>query len=116
MIGLNEELAAREVSGNPVKIGLVGAGQMGVDVVAQVKMMKGIDVVICADIDQERARNAYKVAQVQDEVVKAETPAEADAAVNSGKKVYTADWRQPVSLKLAPEQPCDRHVMVGIFR
>ena len=45
MIGLNEELAAREATGHPVKIGLIGAGQMGVDVVAQVKMMQGIDVV-----------------------------------------------------------------------
>jgi predicted homoserine dehydrogenase-like protein len=39
---LNEELAAREAAGRPVKIGLIGAGQMGVDVVAQVRMMKGI--------------------------------------------------------------------------
>ena len=38
MIGLNEELAARHAQGKPVKIGLIGAGQMGVDVVAQVKM------------------------------------------------------------------------------
>ena len=44
MIGLHLELEEREAQGNPVRIGLVGAGQMGTDVVAQVTMMKGIDV------------------------------------------------------------------------
>ena len=59
MIGMNEELAARHAAGNPVRIGLIGAGQMGVDIVAQVAMMKGIDIVVVADIDKARAKAAY---------------------------------------------------------
>ncbi len=93
MIGLNEELAARQAQGKPVKIGLIGAGQMGVDVVAQVKMMKGIDVIVIADINLERAKNAYKIGQVKGKVVEATTVLEADLAVSSVERVFTNDYR-----------------------
>lgn len=49
MIGLNEELKQREAQEKPVQIGLIGTGQMGTDIVAEVSMMKGIDVVITAN-------------------------------------------------------------------
>lgn len=81
MIGLNEELAAREAAGRPVRIGMIGAGQMGVDVVAEVNMMKGIDVIVVADIDKKRAREAYRIGMMQGEVVEAGSAEEADAAV-----------------------------------
>ena len=42
MIGLNAELKAREDAGRPVRIGLVGAGQMGTDVVAETSVMPGV--------------------------------------------------------------------------
>ena len=56
MIGLNEELKLREAQGKPVRIGLIGTGQMGTDIVAEVSMMKGMDVVITADANLERAK------------------------------------------------------------
>ncbi|HQI27577.1 MAG TPA: hypothetical protein PLT20_05780, partial [Sedimentisphaerales bacterium] len=71
MIGLNEELAARAAAGRPVRIGMIGAGQMGVDVVAQVGMMKGIDVVAVADIDTQRAKEAFRIGMLEGEVVEA---------------------------------------------
>jgi predicted homoserine dehydrogenase-like protein len=93
MIGLNEELAAREVAGRPVRIGLIGAGQMGTDVVAEVRMMKGVDVVIAADSDLPRARDAYKIGKLEGELVEAKTPREADKIVASGRRVITDDYR-----------------------
>ncbi len=93
MIGLNTELQQREASGAPVRIGLVGAGQMGTDVVATVQEMQGVRVVVTADIDLERAREAYRIGQVEGEVVTAETAAEADAAVAAGKLVAVPDYR-----------------------
>ncbi len=92
MIGLNEELAARQAAGKPVRIGMIGAGQMGIDVVAQVKMMKGIDVAVIADIDIRRAREAYKIAMLEGEVVEARTVAEADRAVKKRQRVFTSDY------------------------
>ncbi len=99
MIGLNKELADRYNRGKPVRIGLIGAGQMGVDVVAQVTQMKGIDVVITADIDLERAKNAYNIAGAKGEVVQADTASEADTLVAAGKKVYTSDYRVVTGMK-----------------
>jgi len=93
MIGLNAELAAREAEGRPVRIGLIGAGQMGTDVVAETTMMKGIDVVATADIDATRARDAYAIGGVEGDVAVAEGPADADASVRAGKRVCATDYR-----------------------
>lgn len=93
MIGLNDDLRVRAAEGRPVRIGLVGAGQMGTDVVAETQRMQGIEVVVTADVDPARARDAYAVAQVAAEVVNVTTAAEADAAVAAGKRAATTDYR-----------------------
>jgi predicted homoserine dehydrogenase-like protein len=93
VIGLNTELEAREATGSPVRVGLIGAGQMGTDVVATTRQMKGVRVVVTADIDLERARDAYRIGQIEGEVVVAKTAAEADAAVEAGKYVAVSDYR-----------------------
>ena len=93
MIGLNAELQERHERNNPVRIGLIGAGQMGIDVVAQVTMMKGIDVVVIADIDRARAQEAFEIAGLEGEVVGTRSAMEADAAVAAGKRVCTDDFR-----------------------
>jgi len=99
MIGLNYELEQREASGNPVRVGLVGAGQMGTDVVATSKMMKGLRVVVTADLDLERAIAAYKIAQIEGEVVVAENAKQADEAVANGKLVAVRDYHIVTSMK-----------------
>jgi predicted homoserine dehydrogenase-like protein len=86
-------LAAREKAGNPVRIGLIGAGQMGTDVVAETTMMKGIEVVAVADIDPGRAKKAYDIGGVEGMVADVETPEEADASVREGRRVAASDFR-----------------------
>ncbi len=93
MIGLHEELEQREASGRPVRVGLIGAGQMGTDVVATTSVMQGVRVVVSADLDLDRARDSYRIGQVEGEVVVAESAAEADAAVEAGKLVAVRDFR-----------------------
>ena len=99
MIGLNEELAARQAAGQPVRIGMIGAGQMGVDVVAQVGMMKGIDVVAVADIDAKRAKDAYRIGMLKGEAVEVGSATEADKAVAAGRRVFTRDYRVVTDMK-----------------
>ena len=99
MIGLNDELAERAASGDPVRIGLIGAGQMGTDVVAETRMMKGIEVVVTADIDFERAREAFEIGQVEEEVVSVSSAAEADAAIAAGKRAAARDYRIITDMK-----------------
>ena len=93
MIGLNYELQERARRGEPVRIGLVGAGQMGVDVIAETTMMQGVEVVAAADIQPARACDGYKTARVTRNVVEARTPDDADRAVAAGNRVYSGDWR-----------------------
>jgi predicted homoserine dehydrogenase-like protein len=99
MIGLNEELAERAAQGNPVRVGLIGAGQMGTDVVAQTKMMQGVQVVATADIDLERAVKAYQIGQIEGEVVVADTSQAADTAFTSGKRVAARDYHVITDMK-----------------
>ena len=99
MIGLNDELKALQAQGKKVRIGMIGAGQMGTDVVAEVKMMPGVDVVITADVDLERAKSAYAIGKTNGEVVVAETAAEADAAIAAGKYVAVKDYQTLVDVK-----------------
>jgi len=46
---LAEALAQRHREGRPVRVGLIGAGQMGTDIIVQTALMQGIDVVAAAD-------------------------------------------------------------------
>jgi predicted homoserine dehydrogenase-like protein len=61
-----ERLLERQRStGRPVRVGLVGAGQMGRGFVAQVRRIAGMEVVAVADIDLQRATGALKSAGVE---------------------------------------------------
>ncbi len=93
MIGLNEELKLRESQGNPIRIGLIGTGQMGTDIVAEISMMKGMNIVITADANLQRAKDAYAIAQIKGEVVVVDNANDADAAIAAGKYVAVNDYR-----------------------
>lgn len=99
MIGLNQELLQRHKEGKPVRIGMIGAGQMGIDVVAEVTMMKGIDVVAVADIDISRAESAYEIAGVEGDPVKTSSASEADKLVANGRRVFTQDYSVITGMK-----------------
>jgi len=61
-----ERLLDRQSStGRPVRVGLVGAGQMGRGFVAQVRKMAGVEVVAVADLDLQRATGALKAAGIE---------------------------------------------------
>ena len=66
---------------------------MGTDIVAETSMMKGLDVRIIADVNLDRAKEAFKIARMQGEVVVAETAEAADKALAAGKLVAVNDYR-----------------------
>lgn len=92
MIGLNEELKQLDAQGGSVRVGVIGAGQMGTDIVAEVSMMQGIDVTVVASRNIERAKNAYTIGRTKGEVVVADSPAEVDKAISAGKYVAVTDF------------------------
>jgi len=99
VIGINSELAERQKAGKPVKVGLIGAGQMGVDVVAQVTRMKGIEVVAVADIEIERAKTAHEIAGTKCQMEQAHSAEQADQLVADGMYVYASDYRIITGMK-----------------
>jgi predicted homoserine dehydrogenase-like protein len=61
-------LDRQSTTGRPVRVGLVGAGQMGRGFVSQVRKIAGMEVVAVADIDVQRATGALKAAGIENVV------------------------------------------------
>jgi predicted homoserine dehydrogenase-like protein len=59
---LAEALERRHREGRPVRVGLIGAGQMGTDIVVQTSLMRGIEVVAAADAIPENVFAACAIA------------------------------------------------------
>ncbi|TPW00877.1 MAG: homoserine dehydrogenase [Alphaproteobacteria bacterium] len=60
--GLAADLAAREASGHPVRVGIIGCGEMGTDLVTQIARMKGLRVAAIADRSGRNAQEAIRIA------------------------------------------------------
>ncbi len=56
------KLQEREDQGNPIKVSIVGAGQMGTALTAQITNMKGMEPAILANRTVEKAKKAYEEA------------------------------------------------------
>lgn len=92
MTGIHQDLARRAEERRPIRFAVVGAGQMGTDIVSQVHCMRGIEVTAIADLDLARAAMAYEIAGVPAErVVVTHSAAAANDAVRAGKFVVTED-------------------------
>jgi predicted homoserine dehydrogenase-like protein len=57
-----EALERRRREGRPVRVGLIGAGQMGTDIIVQTALMTGIEVVAAADAVPENVVKACTIA------------------------------------------------------
>lgn len=99
MLGINRKLEELESSGTMIKVGLVGAGQMGRGMISQIEGMAGMRVVITADIQLTNVTSAYVKSGVPDEqVVETNNAQQAEAAVKEGKVVATTDAQLVTSL------------------
>ncbi len=88
-----------EKQGNAIRVGLIGAGQMGRGLISQVGKIAGMEVVITADIVPEVAELAYRKAGASpSSILKTEDPEKADRWISSRGKVVTRDARMVVHL------------------
>src|SRR3954451_25038500 len=62
LTGLAKDLAARAKSGKPIRIGLVGSGEMGTDIVARVAHMPGIEIGAISELNIPNAVKAVEIA------------------------------------------------------
>jgi len=68
-LSLAEALEQRQKTGKPVRVGLIGAGQMGTDIVVQVAQMQGIEIAAVADIAPDRVSQAAALAGQEVDIV-----------------------------------------------
>jgi predicted homoserine dehydrogenase-like protein len=59
-VSLRSRLETLERAGTPIRIGLVGAGQMGRGFIAQVAGIPGMETVAVADVDPQRGLDAFR--------------------------------------------------------
>ncbi len=94
-MNLLAELEKRRQSKSPIRVGLVGVGQMGAGFIAQIGQMHGMDVIAAADIDLQRAFTAfYNSGLSEDEIVTLPAdaaPLEANQAIAEGKRIITSN-------------------------
>ncbi|MGE5599636.1 MAG: hypothetical protein ACM3XS_09675, partial [Bacteroidota bacterium] len=92
MYGINRDLAKREAAGKPINVGLVGAGNMGTDIISQIGRMKGTRTAAVADIRLDYAYRGYELAgYARADVTEANTAGEADDLSRRGKPVVAGD-------------------------
>lgn len=102
MYEIDKKLEQLEAEGNPIHVSLIGAGQMGKDIVSQISTMKGMTCDIVVDISEEIAMDAFRQAHYKGEVIFAATLEEAENAIADGKKVIATDYE--IAVKAAPIQ------------
>jgi predicted homoserine dehydrogenase-like protein len=90
---LRQELEKRAAAGNPIRVGVSGAGWIGSGFVAQVAQMRGITVPVLADQDTGAAFRAFVATGVEPgDIVEVDAPGRASDALWAGKRVITGDY------------------------
>jgi predicted homoserine dehydrogenase-like protein len=91
--GLSADLARRlDETGRPIRVGLIGSGEMGTDIVTQCQQMTGITVAAIAEINIDSAKKALRIAgQPEDQHRVAENAVAFASVLESGKVAITQD-------------------------
>ena len=91
LMGYTRKLLEREGRiGRPVRVGLVGAGQMGSGFIAQIARQKGVDITAVADVAVDRAITALHNAGI-DDVVQDNDITVLSQAIEAGHHVVVND-------------------------
>lgn len=93
MLNMNRKLLKWEAEGKEIKVGIVGAGQMGRGMVVEMVKMHGIKPAALSDIVIQNAISAFKMAGVaEDDIAEAKTLEEANRLSEAGRYVVTEDY------------------------
>jgi predicted homoserine dehydrogenase-like protein len=92
LTGLAHDLARRADEGRPVRIGVIGSGEMGTDLVTQCMLMKGISLVAMSTRRPYTARNAVRIAYGnEDRGQEADSASAVTTAIESGRLAITSN-------------------------
>lgn len=95
MMNIAAALEQRQRENRPIRVGLVGVGQMGAGFIAQTSLMHGMDVVAASDIEIQRAVAAFRAIGIGEDAI-AILPDNAplhyaSEAIAAGKRVVTSN-------------------------
>ncbi|WP_378949804.1 NAD(P)H-dependent oxidoreductase [Mesorhizobium sp. ANAO-SY3R2] len=91
-VGLARDLVERGKSGKPIRIGLIGCGEMGTDIVTRVAHMPGIEIGAISELHPEAAHRAADIAyQEPGHAREVGTAAALSDAIEAGKIAVTND-------------------------
>ncbi len=92
LTGLARELARRADENRPVRIGVIGSGEMGTDLVTQGMLMPGISVCAVSTRRPHTARNAIRIAYGDEAMAReADTASKVSEAIEAGKIAITSN-------------------------
>jgi predicted homoserine dehydrogenase-like protein len=99
MHALDDKLRDLEARGEPIRVGLIGTGQMGQEILCQTQLMQGLRISVLVDLTFERVAEACRMAGLDPaDVVQTNDLAEARHAAAAGRRVASTDWRVVTSL------------------
>ncbi|MBD3240673.1 MAG: NAD(P)-dependent oxidoreductase [Chitinivibrionales bacterium] len=98
MYAINEKLQQRARDGEPVRVALIGLGQMGTDIVATLDRMEGMTLAAVVDISEDAIRRSLALAEHGGDIACVTTDAQARTAAANGTMVAVTDWRIAVGL------------------
>lgn len=93
MYEIDSKLKQRKKDGNPIIVGLIGAGQMGTEIVTQIGLMDGMEIGVVVDLDAGTASAGYEYMKDKPRVLATDNLGEAEKAFKSGKKIATANYK-----------------------
>ena len=92
LTGLARDLARRADEGRPVRIGVIGSGEMGTDLVTQGMLMRGIEVAAISTRRPHTARQAISIAYGDDAMGReASTSSQLTEAIEAKKIAITSN-------------------------
>jgi len=88
---LHNKLLAREREGRPIRVGIIGAGTFGTQIVAQTCRMKGMRISAIADLLPERGIHALELGGIDRSIVRqVDTAGDINSAIEAGCPAVTA--------------------------
>lgn len=96
--GLAADLACRADDGNPVRVCIIGAGEMGTDLVTAIRQMRGVEIAAIVDRRLQSAKPAMAIAGYDDDMgVVCETAVSITSAVERGQLPIVQDAYEALS-------------------
>jgi len=89
LTGLAQELNQRENSGIPIRVGLIGCGEMGTDIVVCMSRMKGVKLSAIVERNPKNAFEALKLVNPDDQTKAVESADKLNAIIENNETVVT---------------------------